>query len=131
MAKNLSAKIGEMEFDGLITGIYPPPSVSGGVIAKASGEAVTYKRGTVLGFKAGEEDGKLYIMADGDEITPSCILCDDIEVDTKDDVTVPVYIAGCFDPEKVITKDEYALKAADLDNLRMRGIVLKAASAAV
>lgn len=127
--KNLSAKIGEMEFDGLITSINPASVVGGGTIVKVNEEPATYKRGTVLGFKSGEEDGKLYIMADGDEITPSCILCDDVEVGIDEDVTVPVYIAGCFDPEKVITKDQYKLDAGDLDNLRMRGIVFKAASA--
>ncbi len=125
----LSKKIGEMEYDGLISGLNPPVQVGGGTIVKL-GEAATYKRGTVLGFKEGSPD-KLYIMDNSTEITPSCILCDDTEIGTEDDVTVPVYTAGCFDPEKVITKEAYQLTAGDLDNLRMRGIVCKAAAPAM
>lgn len=125
----LSNKIGEMEYDGLISGLNPAVQVDGGMIVKLE-EAVTYKRGTVLGFKEGSPD-KLYIMDSSSEITPSCILCDDTEVGTEDDVTVPVYTAGCFNPDKITTKESYELSAGDLDNLRMRGIVFKAAAPAM
>ena len=44
---NLSEKLGEMTFDGLITDIKPAPEVRGGVIRKLSA-AATLKRGTIL-----------------------------------------------------------------------------------
>ena len=62
---------------------------------------------------------------------PDCILCDDVTVGTTDDVTVPVYIGGCFDPDKLTLKAGAALSTADKDILRMKGIILKAASPAV
>lgn len=43
---NLSEKLGEMTFDGLITDIKPAPEVRGGVIRKLSA-AATLKRGTI------------------------------------------------------------------------------------
>lgn len=123
-------KVGEMEFDGLVTGINPAVQVRGGIIA-APGGAVTYKRGTV--FAKSTMDNKLYILgttaASGDTLTPDCILCDDTEMDGSD-VTVAVYTAGCFDTGKVTVADSYTMSEADKDKLRERGIVFKAASAA-
>ena len=124
--KNLHNKVGEMEFDGLVTDIIPDVQVSGGIIA-APGTETTYKRGTV--FTKSTADNKLYILgttADaGDTLTPDCILCDSVDVET-DDVTT----AGCFDPAKVSLADSYTLTEADKDKLRERGIVFKAAAAA-
>lgn len=127
---NLSKKLGEMEFDGLITNTIPAVQTSGGVIAKVT-EATTLKRGTVFAKSA---DGKLTILgsdAAGEGAAADCILCDDVEVDTVADVTVPVYTAGCFDPEKVVVAEGYTMTEADKDELRKRGIVFKAASTAV
>lgn len=42
-----------------------------------------------------------------------------------------MYTAGCFDPGKVIVADEYTITEGDLDALRMRDIVFKAAAPAV
>ena len=132
--KNLSQKIGEMEFDGLITDTSPAPIVRGGTIRKLS-ETTTLVRGTILAKSSGTSgDNKLVILgteAGGDEtLTADCILCDDVEVGTDTDVTVPVYYAGCFDPAKCTVKAEYSLSEADKDNLRVRGILFKAATAA-
>lgn len=123
-------KVGEMEFDGLVTGMNPAVQVRGGIIAAPS-EAVTYKRGTV--FAKSTTDNKLYIIgtaaASGDTLTPDCILCDDTEM-AGSDVTAAVYTAGCFDPSKVTVDDSYTMSEADKDKLRERGIVFKAAFAA-
>jgi len=122
--KELSKKIGDMEFDGLVTDLTPPVQVHGGTITKVAA-AVTYKRGTVLGKN---EAGALSIY-DG-TTTPDCILCDEVAVGTEADVNAAVYTAGCFDPGKVTVADGYTLTAADIDELRMRGIVFKAATPA-
>lgn len=135
MMQELSRKLGEMEYDGLITGMTPPTQVGAGTIAKLDAEAV-YRRGTVLTKSA--QDGKLRILGTtpptpesgqtADVYTPDCILCDDTQVGTTDDVAVCVYTAGCFDPGKLTIAEGYTLTEADKDKLRGYGIVLRAAS---
>lgn len=128
---NLSEKLGEMTFDGLITDIKPAPEVRGGVIRKLSA-AATLKRGTILAKSS--DDGKLVVLGtaavSNETLTPDCILCDDIEVGTAADEKVAVYTAGCFDIGKVTVSASYTITEGDKDNLRMRGIVFKAAAAA-
>ena len=68
--------------------------------------------------------------ANNETLTPDCVLCDDVEVGTAADENVAVYTAGCFDPDKVTVAESYTISQTDKDNLRMRGIVFKAAAAA-
>ena len=124
MAKELRQKLGSMEYDGLITGLNPPTRVDGGTIAKLAAPA-TLKRGTLLG----KADSGLLSIYDGTG-TPDCILCDDTEVGTAEDVPVDVYVAGCFDPEKVTVGDGYTITQADKDKLRAYSIIFKAATPA-
>ena len=124
MAKELRQKLGSMEYDGLITGLNPPTRVDGGTIAKLAAPA-TLKRGTLLG----KADSGLLSIYDGTG-TPDCILCDDTEVGTAEDVPVDVYVAGCFAPEKVTVGDGYTITQADKDKLRTYSIVFKAATPA-
>ena len=124
MAKELRQKLGSMEYDGLITGLNPPTRVDGGTIAKLAAPA-TLKRGTLLG----KADSGLLSIYDGTG-TPDCILCYDTEVGTAEDVPVDVYVAGCFDPEKVTVGDGYTITQADKDKLRTYSIVFKAATPA-
>ena len=123
--KELRNKLGEMEYDGLVAGLNPPVRVDGGTIGKLT-EAAVLKRGTLLG-KA-EDTGLLSLY--GGTGTPDCILCDDTEVGTAEDVPVDVYVAGCFDPEKVTVGDGYTITQADKDKLRTYSIVFKAATPA-
>ena len=132
---NLSEKIGEMNYGEVCTGLEPAQQVRGGVIRKVTGKAVILKRGTILAKSSGTAgDGKLVILgteAGSDEtLTPDCILCDDIEVGTDNDEPVAVYTAGCFQPQKITVADEYTITESDKDELRMRGIVFKAATPA-
>lgn len=122
--KELHRKLGEMEYDGLITGLNPPARVTGGTITKLSA-AAELKRGTLLGKDSG---GQLSVY-DG-STTPEGILCDDTEVGTEEDVPVVVYAAGCFDPEKVTVAEGYTLTQDDKDKLRTYSIIFKAASPA-
>ena len=124
MAKELRQKLGSMEYDGLITGLNPPTRVDGGTIAKLAAPA-TLKRGTLLG----KADSGLLSIYDGTG-TPDCILCDDTEVGTAEDVPVDVYVAGCFDPEKVTVASGYTVTQADKGKLRTYSIVFKAATPA-
>lgn len=137
MAKELRQKLGSMEYDGLITGLTPPPRVEGGMIAKLA-SATVYKRGTLLAKSA--KDGLLHILGEEppapasgetkDTYTPDCILCDDTEVGTAEDAPVDVYAAGCFDPEKVTVAEGYTITQADRDKLRTYSIVFRAATPA-
>ena len=131
----LNKRLGSMDYDGLITDIYPKLVVSGGTIRKLA-EAATIKRGTILAKSSGTSgDGKLVVLgtaATGDEVlTANCILCDDVEVGTSDDVTVPVYLTGCFNTNKCIVADRYTMTEADKDALREGGIFFKAAAPAL
>jgi len=127
MAELLNRKVGDMNYDGLISDLNPPVEVRGRTIAHGDAEA-TYKRGTV--FAVSENDEKIYPLGteiDDDSLTPDCILIDDTVVGTSEDVIATVYTAGCFDSGKVTVKEGYTITAADLDELRKRNIVFKAA----
>lgn len=131
MERILSRKVDSMEYDGLISGLTPEVKVTGGTIRKLT-VAATYVRGTILAKSSG--DDKLVILgteASGDEtLTPDCILADDVEVGTDEDVSVAVYDMGCFNPDKLTVKDGYEITETDKDALRVRGIYLAAASPA-
>lgn len=124
--KMLSEKLGEVEYDNLIVGLTPPKRVGAGKIASTGSKEATYTRGTV--FAKSAKDGKLYILGStatsGDTLTADCILVQDVTVGTTDDETVVVYLAGCFNPEKLTVKDSYTMTEADKDALRMRDIAL-------
>lgn len=136
--KELGRKLGDMEYDGLITDLTPKPQVRGGTIAKLTTTTV-YKRGTLLSKSV--KDGLLHILGEAppapasgetaDTYTPDCILCDDTEVGTTEDVKVATYTAGCFDPGKVTVAKDYTITEGDKDNLRMRNIVFKSAAPAI
>lgn len=129
MSKDLNKKLGEMAYDGLITDTTPPTQVRGGTIRKGDAE-VALKRGTVLAKSSA--DNKLVILgaeaAEGETLTPDCVLCEDITVGVAADEDVAVYTAGCFDPDKVTVSEGYTITEGDLDELRQRGIVFKAAA---
>lgn len=124
MVKHLNDKVGSMEYDKLIAGMTPPVKVASGVIAKLTGSAATYLRGTVLAKSAA--DGKLYLLGSEtpEDLTPDCILCDDEEIGTDADANVAVYVMGCFNEGAVTVKEDYDITQADRDALRERGIYL-------
>ena len=134
MAKNLYSKLGDMEFDGLITDVLPEVIVRGVTVRKL-GTAATLKRGTILAKSSGSAgDGKMVVLgntaASNETLTADCILCDDVAVGTSDDVVANVYVAGCFDLSKCTVKTAYTITQDDLDKLRERGILFKNAFAA-
>lgn len=124
---DLSRKVGEMEYDALIIGNIPHRQVGSGTIRAVETET-TLKRGTILAKSS--VDGKLVILgtepAEGETLSPDCILCDDIIVEF--DTTTAVYTAGCFNSNKVITADGYTITAEDTDALRKYDIVLRSAA---
>ncbi len=185
------SKIGEHNYDGLISDLSPAIFVGAGTIRKGAAKA-TYVRGTV--FAKSDADDKLVILGtdpaaatekfngdgsavtftltgkpekvtsvkvsgtavtftydastgvvtcasapaagtdnvvvtyDGEVLTPAAILCEDLEVGTSTDENAAVYLAGCFDPDKLVVKTGYTVTEADKDALRNGGIFLKAAA---
>ena len=128
--KNLNAKVGEMEYDGLVVDLVPEVEVRGGTIRKLAKET-TLKRGPILAKSS--KDNTLVVLGteatDGETLTPDCILCDDTVVGTDADVSVSVYTAGCFNTNRVHVADGYTISATDFDALRKYSIVFKAAFA--
>jgi hypothetical protein len=126
-----SRKVTAKEYDGLITDVNPPVQVHGRTIARQT-TARTYKRGTV--FARSQNNQMLYILgttaAAGDTLVPDCVLCDDTAAAANADNAAAVYTAGCFDPDKVTAAAGYTITEGDLDELRKRGIVFKAAHVA-
>ena len=111
--KMLSEKLGEVEYDNLIVGLTPPKRVGAGKIASTGSKEATYTRGTVFAT-----------AASGDTLTADCILTDDVTVPATGDATTTVYLAGCFNPDKLVVKDEYTMTEADKSALRMNGIAV-------
>lgn len=122
MSTLLNRKLGESTQDDLIVGTRPHLRIDAAVIGAASAET-ELKRGTLLG----KSDGKLTAAAYGGTGTPYGILCDDLTVGTDADVSVPVYVSGLFNLNKVILADGYSLTEDDKDELRKVDIVFKAA----
>ena len=67
---------------------------------------------------------KLYLTERDDMLTADCILTDDVTVPATGDATTTVYLAGCFNPDKLVVKDEYTMTEADKSALRMNGIAV-------
>lgn len=124
---NLNRKVGEMTYDGLISSTNPSVLIDGKII-RTTGSEVTYKRGTI--FAKSDKDNKLVILgtaaASGETLKADCILCDDITVGATEDAIATVYIAGCFNTNKVTLAEGYSLTEADKDTLRAYGIIFKA-----
>lgn len=127
MSTQLSKKLGDAVFDGLISDLTPPVEVRSRKVKKLS-DAATLKRGTIMAIDSSDE--MLVVLGTaGDTLTPDCILTDDIEVGTEADVVTTVYTAGCFNMGKCTVAEEYTVTASDLDALRVRSIVFKNAFA--
>ena len=120
--KMLSEKLGEVEYDNLIVGLTPPKRVGAGKIASTGSKEATYTRGTV--FAKSAKDGKLYILgstaASGDTLTADCILTDDVTVPATGDATTTVYLAGCFNPDKLVVTQVFATPGPILKRMMPR-----------
>ena len=127
--KMLSEKLGEVEYDNLIVGLTPPKRVGAGKIA-STGRLDSLVRMirrpprstlfpyTTLFRSLGST------AASGDTLTADCILTDEVTVPATGDATTTVYLAGCFNPDKLVVKDEYTMTEADKSALRMNGIAV-------
>ena len=78
--------------------------------------------GTLAG--CGSSASSSSTAASGDTLTADCILTDEVTVPATGDATTTVYLAGCFNPDKLVAKDEYTMTEADKSALRMNGIAV-------
>lgn len=140
MNTELVRKIGSIEQDNLIVRLTPAAETFGVVIRKTEAETVL-KRGTLLGKSS--VDGKLIVYgtafaveseADADaeakdgkieteEITPFCVLADDVAVGAAADAVGVAYRSGNFNRSAIITADGYTLTDKDEDELRKFDII--------
>lgn len=122
----LSQKVAEMKPDDLIAGTQPPCRPGGAIIRKGAGKL---KRGTLLAKSS--TDAKLVILgstaATGEMLEPYGVLCDDVEVETDEDLSTTIYISGKFNANKITVKDGYTITENDKDTLRKYSIELTAA----
>lgn len=128
MSKRLDENLGSVGYDGLIVANEPVADVFTVTIRKEAA-AATYKRGTVLALSAGTaDDGKLVILGStattNETLTANCILAEDVEVGTAEDVTALAYRTGHFARNKLAVASGYTLKATDEEELRKAGILL-------
>lgn len=138
MNTELVRKIGSVEQDNLIVRLTPAAETFGVVIRKTEAETVL-KRGTLLGKSSA--DGKLIVYGtafaveseadaeakDGkietEEITPFCVLADDVAVGAAADAVGVAYRSGNFNRSAIITADGYTLTDKDEDELRKFDII--------
>lgn len=115
--------------DGLIASTWPPADVFHITLRKASGTAVTLKRGTLLDLSTGSNGNDKYVIhgtqaAAGETLTPNAILAEDAEVGTSADVIAPAYRTGHFAENKLVVATGATISAADKEALRDVGILL-------
>ena len=125
----LMNKVQESGMDNLIAGLVPPAMTTGVKVRKAAAETV-YPRGMVMALSAGEAgDGCVVPLgtaaAEKETLTAAYILADAVTVGTEEDAAAAAYIAGCFNRKALTAAAEYAMTAADEDDLRKYGMILK------
>lgn len=116
MAKKLNEVVGAMAFDGLIVSNVPVADVvivnlaASGVLKR--GTVVTGAPGTALAAASAalSATNAVYILAE--------------DVDATEATTASAYRTGHFAANKLITSGDYALSAADKENMRKAGILL-------
>lgn len=93
--------------------------------------AFTYDSGTGVitctAAPASGSDNVEAIYPAGEILTADCILSDDVDVGTTDDVKATAYRDGTFNRDKLIVAAGYTMTATDKHDLRMAGIHLEAA----
>ena len=128
MATELLKKLGETTSDDLFADTFPSQRVDVRTIRKQSADSLVIKRGTLMAMSS--TDSKLVPLgttaAEGETLTPDCILCDDTVVGTED-VTATVYASGCFNANRITIVNDHTITAAEKDTLRKYDIILKAA----
>ena len=92
--------------------------------------AVVLPRGTVVAtISGGTNAGKAVVLGttagEGETLTPSHVLAEDASIGTGAETVAVAYRSGCFSPDNITVKAQYAVTAADLDALRTRKIVFK------
>lgn len=138
MNTELVRNIGSVDQDNLIARLTPAAETFGVVIRRTEAETVI-KRGTLLGKSSA--DGKLAVYGtaadteseadteekdtntETEEITPFCILADDVTVDNTADAVGVAYRSGNFNRSAIITAEGYSLTDKDEDELRKFDII--------
>lgn len=117
---NYNETVGKCVPDSLIAGNTIPVHTASATIAASQGQL---QRGAVLAMGT---DGKMKLLSTestGASEVPYGILCDDVDATTE--TVAEVYVSGQFNRNALMTKESYALTAADEKALRDGGIYLE------
>lgn len=115
--------------DGLLAGVFPATDIVAVTIAKLTGAAATYKRGSVLALSGGTGgDGKYKLLGtaagSNETLTANMVLARDVEVGTSADAVAFAYRTGNFNKSHLILAAGKSLAAADVEALRDVGILV-------
>lgn len=113
----LNREVYTMEKDKLVYDLSHPRDAKNVSVTVPEGEGII-KRGQVIDYK----DGQYAVHASGG-VAAAIIAEDTIYTDGDTEITAAVYISGTFRSSACISDTELA--AADIENLRSKGIYLK------
>lgn len=123
MRKKLNENLGDVGFDGLIVANTPVADVFS--VSLREGQGIL-KRGSVLAVSS--VDRAMVLLGTDPEtdetLTANCILADETDTGTAEDVHGIAYRTGHFNRRGVITKSGTTLGADDEEDLRKGGILL-------
>lgn len=128
MGRRLDSTIETPKYDNLFNGIYPPTEPFVVTIRKLETPAV-FKRGTALALSGGTAGDKKMVMlgtaaAQNETLTANCVLAEDIEVGTSEDVDAIAYRSGHFNTNCLIVAEGHTISVDDKEAFRTVGILL-------
>lgn len=139
LGSNAAVTNGEQKFNGdgttkVFVVTAKPASLTNVKVGSADSSDWTYDASTgkiTFGTApaAGTNNVIASYVASSEELTPDCIIADEVEVGTTDDVAVAVYVAGNFNFNKCIVAEGYTVTDADFDELRRKNIMFRKALA--
>lgn len=119
----LDEKLEIAGYDNLMNSTYPPAETFGVTIRKGQG---LLERGTLL--VRSSADGAMVIAgttaAEGEKLTPNCILAEDVESGAGESAVGIAYRTGHFNENSLLVKDGYTVTDDDKEALRDAGILL-------
>lgn len=129
----LDNETGKTAYDKLFAGAFPTALI--GTVKVKGAKNETLKRGTLLTGEPGGDlmpvKAALAVAASGSDpsikvtMPTVCVLCDDTAVKTDSAVKAQAYKTGCFEYDALFTASEYTLTPADIDYLRIHGIIVE------
>lgn len=122
-AIRLDKSLGTIGYDNLFYDLYPAAEVFSVELAAGTG---TLERGSLLDLSSKDSNYVIHgtTAATGDTLTANCILAEDVELDSANEVIGQAYRTGHFAQNMLKVKSGGTITEADKENLRDVGILL-------